>query len=88
MKINFSCFLNRLLIIVSYLFIASAALAQNNTSNDSLKIKYPVKDTRTTPVFGRGGGLFLKNPENIKRTVVYDPLTKKYIIKFKIFRNY
>ncbi len=47
---------------------------------DSLKLKYPVKDDYITPVFGKSG-LFLDNPQNVKKTVDYDPITKKYIVK-------
>ncbi len=88
MKINISCLLNRWLIIILFLCIKSVGFSQNITSNDSLKIKYPVNDTRTTPVFGRDESLFLKNPANIKRSVTYDPVTKKYIITEKIGNQY
>jgi cell surface protein SprA len=47
---------------------------------DSLKLQYPTKDFYTTPAFGKSN-LFLDNPQSIVKTVTYDPITKKYIVK-------
>ncbi len=47
---------------------------------DSLKLTYPIRDEATTPVFGKSS-IGLNNPQNIKRTVTYDPITKKYVVR-------
>jgi len=72
--------------------ISHQGLAQVNTPTtaDSLKLRYPVKDSKSL-VFGRSFGLTLPNPSNIKRSVVFNPLTKQYTIQDSIggqfFRN-
>lgn len=67
------------LILLSFALKAVSVVAQTKQEEEN-KLAYPVKDEETTPVFGKSG-LFLKNPENIKRSVTYDPITKKYIVK-------
>lgn len=79
MRLNSTRLYFGLCIIFQLLLLGNLALAQTNSS-DSLKIKYPKKDTYTTPVFG-GTSLFLDNPQAVKKTVTYDPVTKKYIVK-------
>jgi len=87
LKTNQNLLIHNFTRLVLRLFFASLILitpffdatAQSNKSEDS-KMSYPVKDEPTTPIFGKSG-VFLKNPENIKRTVTYDPITKKYIVK-------
>ncbi|MBU1760072.1 MAG: cell surface protein SprA, partial [Bacteroidetes bacterium] len=61
------------------LLFSITAFAQT-VKKDSLKLKYPVKDSYTTPIFSNNS-LFLGNPQNVKTTVEYDPITKKYIVK-------
>jgi cell surface protein SprA len=78
LRTNFTCLFSRLFIVFSLVFFTIESFSQ--VKNDSLKLKYPFKDNAVTPVFGQKG-LFLKDPENLKRTVEYDPLTKKYIIR-------
>ena len=51
-----------------------------NDPADSLKLKYRFKDSYATP-FLVPTEFSLKNPENIKRTVEYDPKTNLYVIK-------
>ncbi|WP_449421120.1 T9SS outer membrane translocon Sov/SprA [Pedobacter psychrophilus] len=66
--------------IISLLLITSLGVFSQVIPQDSLKIKYPVKDNYITP-FSGNNSLFFPNPQNIKKTVEYDPKTKKYIIK-------
>lgn len=62
----------------------STAFAQNTPSvSDSLKIKYPFNDSPFLDLKPKPG-LYLPNPGNIKRTVDFDPITKRYIIQDKI----
>jgi cell surface protein SprA len=66
------------------LFISGNAFAQTNTSlADSLQVKYPFKDSRILDLRPKPG-LYLPNPSNIKRSVEFDPVTKRYIIQEKI----
>ena len=55
----------------------------NNPSSDSLKVKYPFKDSRILDLRPQPG-LHLPNPSNIRRSVDFDPVTKRYIIQEKI----
>jgi cell surface protein SprA len=67
-----------------FLFISSGILAQGqNATTDSTKIKYPFSDSRIIDLRPKQG-LFLPNPGNIRRTVDFDPITKRYIIQDKI----
>ena len=79
MRSNFTRLLFGLSTIFSLLFYSNDVYSQAKPA-DSLKLKYPVKDSYTTPVFGKNS-LFLDNPQNIKKTVTYDPVTKKYVVK-------
>ena len=64
-----------------FLLLFSSNIAWSQTiPADSLKLKFPTKDNYTSPVFGKDN-FFLGNPQNVKKTVEYDPKTQKYIIK-------
>lgn len=66
------------------LIFSGEAFAQNtNPSVDSLKVKYPFKDSRTLDLRPKPG-LYLPNPANIHRSVDFDPVNKRYIIQDKI----
>lgn len=80
MRISFTRLLFGLSIIFLLLLSGSYSWAQNTQPVDSLKIKYPVKDTYITPLSAKDN-FFLGNPQNVKKTVEYDPKTQKYIIK-------
>ncbi len=82
MRLNFTRLLHGLCIIFSLLFMSSVGYAQTKIP-DSLKLKYPVKDNFTTPAFGKNS-MFFNNPQSIVKTVEYDPVTKKYIIRESI----
>ncbi|WP_245546778.1 T9SS outer membrane translocon Sov/SprA [Pseudopedobacter saltans] len=75
---NLTYFISRIFLIPIVIASTDALAQVNQTENN--KLSYPVKDEQTTPVFGKSG-LFLKNPDNIKRSVTYDPITKKYIVR-------
>ncbi|MGV3507809.1 MAG: cell surface protein SprA [Sphingobacteriaceae bacterium] len=67
-----------------FIILLSSAYAQNTPSvPDSLKIKYPFNDSPFLDLQPKPG-LYLPNPGNIKRTVDFDPITKRYIIQDKI----
>ena len=55
----------------------------SNSLSDSLKVKYPFKDSRILDLKPQPG-LYLPNPANVKRSVDFDPVTKRYIIQEKI----
>ena len=52
-------------------------------------LKYPIRDRRGD-FLGSGNGrtIDLKNPSNIKDSVVYDPATRRYIVYEKIGTKY
>jgi cell surface protein SprA len=79
LKLNFTCIFLKIS-IVSLLFSFSSNVIAQISLPDSLKVKYPVKDYFTTPAFPQNG-LFLKNPQNVVKTVTYDPKTQRYIVK-------
>lgn len=80
MKLKFTWILLLLAFLGIGLSIPQFSFAQKTSSTDSLKLKYPVKDNFTTPLFGKSS-LFLEHPQSIKKTVEYDPKTKKYLVK-------
>ncbi|KAA8484678.1 cell surface protein SprA [Arcticibacter tournemirensis] len=52
--------------------------AQRRT--DSLRIPYPFKDTKTLDL-DPAPGFYLQKPSNIKRSVEFDPASRRYIIR-------
>lgn len=59
--------------------------AQDTTAGDSIRLTYPLKDypfLNLSP--RRKSGFGLDNPSNIKREVIYDPITRQYIIREKL----
>src|SRR5690606_32383100 len=59
--------------------------AQDTTALDSIRLTYPLKDypfLNLSP--RRKSGFGLDNPSNIKREVIYDPVTRQYIIREKL----
>ncbi|MFC5283708.1 cell surface protein SprA [Pedobacter alpinus] len=80
MKINFTRFIFLFAFLGVVFCLPKFSVAQKITTPDSLRLKYPVKDNFTTPLFGKNN-LFLENPQGIKKTVEYDPKTKKYLVK-------
>lgn len=70
----------------SVFFSGIATFAQDTTARggtDSVKLIYPYQDSRALEIRPRPG-IFLPNPSNIQRTVEFDPVTKRYIIREKI----
>ncbi|MEJ6982511.1 cell surface protein SprA [Pedobacter sp. P351] len=65
------------------IIVSGGVFAQNSNPADSLKVKYPFKDSRILDLKPRPG-LYLPNPSNIKRSVDFDPVTRRYIIQEKI----
>ncbi|MFD1628974.1 cell surface protein SprA [Pseudopedobacter beijingensis] len=68
----------RLCIFIPSLLITQVSFAQEK--EEAPKLNYPVKDDQGISL-SKPGGISLGNPSNIKRTVTYDPVTKKYIVK-------
>ncbi|HYK75482.1 MAG TPA: cell surface protein SprA [Daejeonella sp.] len=59
-------------------------MAQNTSvKKDSIKLVYPFRDFKTVN-FNSPKALSLPNPSNIQRTVEFDPVSKRYIIREKI----
>jgi len=56
---------------------------QGNSTQDSIKLAYPFKDSPVLELNPKTG-IHLPNPSNIKRSVEFDPVTKQYIIREKI----
>ncbi|HEY0898826.1 MAG TPA: cell surface protein SprA [Sphingobacteriaceae bacterium] len=66
------------------LFLAAQSHAQTPEAKaDSTKLLFPYKDSRTLELKPRTG-LFLPPPSNVQRSVEFDPITKRYIIREKI----
>lgn len=67
-----------------FVLFSGQAIAQNASQNsDTTKLTYPFQDSRTI-LLKRPSGILLPNPSNIQRSVEFDPLTKRYIIREKI----
>jgi len=59
-------------------------MAQNTPApKDTVKLIYPFKDSKTLQVKPQTG-VILPNPSNIQRSVEFDPVSKRYIIREKI----
>ncbi|OYY05007.1 MAG: cell surface protein SprA, partial [Sphingobacteriia bacterium 35-40-5] len=59
-------------------------MAQNTpAAKDTVKLIYPFKDSKTLQ-FKPQTGIILPNPSNIQRSVEFDPVSKRYIIREKI----
>ncbi|HEX7365772.1 MAG TPA: cell surface protein SprA, partial [Pelobium sp.] len=68
-----------IVIIIVSLCFSNYAFSQDSKA-DSLRLRYPVEDTYVSPFFGQQG-MFLDHPQAVKKTVSYDPKTKKYVVK-------
>lgn len=68
------------------LIIASGDLFAQTPGADSVKLKYPFKDSPFLDLNPKPG-VYLQNPSNIKRTVDFDPISKRYVIREKIGEN-
>lgn len=70
------------------IFFGANVYAQNvATSTDTTKLKYPFFDSKTLELRQRPG-IYLPNPPNIQRSVEFDPLTRRYIIREKIGEHF
>ena len=66
------------------LLFGGQVIAQNTAAKkDTSKLVYPFQDSKTLQ-FKKQAGIFLPNPSNIQRSVEFDPLSKRYIIREKI----
>ena len=90
MRKTTNVFLFFLSVVLFGISLQGFAQGKTPTLTDSLKLRYPIKDSKSL-VFGRSFGLSLPNPANIKRSVVFNPFTKQYTIQDSIggqfFRN-
>ncbi|MGB4773887.1 MAG: hypothetical protein WBP45_01830, partial [Daejeonella sp.] len=64
-----------------FLFLSSQVIAQDTP--DSLKLVYPFRDYKELPA-KRNIGISFPNPGNVKRSVEFDPILKRYVIREKI----
>ena len=59
--------------------------SSDSLSSDTIKLRFPLKDHPFLNLSPRKRNSFgLDNPSNIKREVVYDPLTRQYVINERI----
>ncbi|WP_276348777.1 cell surface protein SprA [Daejeonella sp. JGW-45] len=64
--------------------LGSHAIAQNPAAGkDTSKLTYPFEDSKYIQL-KRTPGITLPNPSNIRRSVEFDPVSKRYIIREKI----
>lgn len=82
MKSAVSFYLKNIFCALFVLLITGDAIAQNVPS-DTSKLVYPFKDFKTLQL-KRQSGIILPNPSNIQRSVEFDPVSKRYIIREKI----
>ena len=61
-------------------------LSLNAQSNDSIQLIYPIPqdDGNPTNYDNNQSGFFLKEPDNVTREIIYDPVTGKYTFYSKI----
>ncbi len=77
-----------LLKIVCFLVVLSTGktYAQQNAGSgktDSIKLRYPFPDSKELELTKRPG-FYLPNPSNIQRSVEFDPVTRRYVIREKV----
>lgn len=66
------------------LFIPGFVMAQDVSSGkDSSRLVYPFRDSKSV-LLRKPSGVILPNPSNIRRSVEFDPVTRRYIIREKI----
>ncbi len=83
MKSAVSFYMGRVCFLLSAL-LSEQAFAQNTEpTKDTIKLAYPFQDSRYIE-FKRPTGITLPNPSNIQRSVEFDPISKRYIIREKI----
>jgi cell surface protein SprA len=55
-----------------------------NQTKDSIQLTYPLKDLPFTSLYGVKSGMQLALPTNIKREVIFDPITRQYVIRDRL----
>ncbi|WP_353130615.1 cell surface protein SprA, partial [Parapedobacter pyrenivorans] len=78
------CCLLVLLFIATVVGNAYAQVAVDSTGRDSLKLKYPLKDLPFLNLYQKKNALDIGLPSNISREVIFDPLTRQYIVREKL----
>jgi cell surface protein SprA len=58
-------------------------LPLNNIDSPPVQLPYPIKDSRSNGL-NNNSGIALRNPSNVNDSVVFNPLTKTYVIYQKI----
>ncbi|WP_242695982.1 cell surface protein SprA [Desertivirga brevis] len=66
-----------------FFYTVNGVFAQTTPAADSLKLKYPFSDSKLMELNPKPG-FYLPNPSNINRTVEFDAVNKRYIIREKI----
>jgi cell surface protein SprA len=61
--------------------LSQAQVISPSPSKDSLKLVYPLKDMPFLSMYSRKPTVQLALPSNIKREVIYDPITRHYSIR-------
>ncbi len=56
----------------------------DSPKQDSVKLRYPLKDLPFLNLYQKRHPLDLHSPSNIEREIVFDPLTRQYIIREKL----
>ncbi|MFA5574470.1 MAG: cell surface protein SprA [Brumimicrobium sp.] len=70
--------INGLLMTILFVFIYNVSSAQNN--GDSTKLRYPINNPHD-PTQNNKQSFDLGDPSSVQKTIVYDPVTGKYIFK-------
>ena len=78
------CCLFVLLLAVVAMGNAHAQTVADSLRRDSVKLKYPLKDLPFLNLYQKKNALDLGIPSNIDREVIFDPLTRQYIIREKL----
>lgn len=70
--------------VLGMAFSADAQQAADSLRRDTVKLRYPLKDLPFLNLYQKKNPLDLNLPSNINREVVFDPLTRQYIIREKL----
>lgn len=58
--------------------------AADSLGQDSIKLRYPLQDLPFLNLYPKQNGLHLGTPSNITREVIFDPITRQYIVREKL----
>ncbi|WP_257666095.1 T9SS outer membrane translocon Sov/SprA [Parapedobacter tibetensis] len=82
--ILFRCLLLVLPFSLAIVTNTAGQTAIDSLKRDSIKLRYPLKDLPFLNLYPKRGAFDLSMPSNINREIIFDPLTRQYIIREKL----